>query len=100
VRAIPATDDMIAVIGDNRKLLVFAIDELPVMQRGQGVALQKYKDGGMADARSFVMAEGLSWAMGGATGRTRTENDLSFWKGARASAGRLPPTGFPRDNKF
>jgi topoisomerase-4 subunit A len=100
VRVIPAADDMVAVIGDNRKLLVFDLAELPVMGRGQGVALQRYKDGGLADARSFVMAEGLSWAMGGATARTRTESDLTFWKGARGSAGRLPPTGFPRDNKF
>ena len=100
LKALPPGDDMIAVIGDNRKLLVFAVDELPVMARGQGVALQKYKDGGLADARSFAMAEGLSWAMGGAGTRTRTEADLTFWKGARGSAGRLPPTGFPRDNKF
>ena len=100
LKALPPGDDMVAVIGDNRKLLVFAVDELPVMARGQGVALQKYKDGGLADARSFAMAEGLSWAMGGAGTRTRTEADLTFWKGARGSAGRLPPTGFPRDNKF
>ena len=91
---------MVAVIGENRKLLVFGLDELPTMGRGQGVTLQKYKDGGLSDARSFVMAEGLSWTMGGATARTRTESDLTFWKGARGSAGRLPPTGFPRDNKF
>jgi topoisomerase-4 subunit A len=100
VRAVAPGDDMVAVIGDNRKLLVFGLDELPVMGRGQGVALQRYKDGGLADARSFVMTEGLSWAMGGAGTRTRTEADLTFWKGARGSAGRLPPTGFPRDNKF
>ncbi len=100
VRPIPPGDDMVAVIGENRKLLVFALDDLPTMGRGQGVALQKYKDGGMADARTFVMTEGLSWAMGGTTARTRTESDLTFWKGARGSAGRLPPTGFPRDNKF
>jgi topoisomerase-4 subunit A len=100
VRSLGAGDDMVAVIGENRKLLVFSVDELPVMGRGQGVTLQKYKDGGLADARGFVMAEGLSWAMGGATARTRTESDLSFWKAARGSAGRLPPTGFPRDNKF
>ena len=100
LKALPPGDDMIAVIGDNRKLLVFALDELPVMARGQGVAMQKYKDGGLADARSFAMSEGLSWAMGGTTARTRTESDLTFWKGARGSAGRLPPTGFPRDNKF
>jgi topoisomerase-4 subunit A len=100
VRSLAASDDMVAVIGDNRKLLVFDLTDLPVMARGQGVTLQKYKDGGLADARGFVMAEGLSWAMGGASARTRTESDLSFWKGARGSAGRLPPTGFPRDNKF
>lgn len=100
VRVLAPDEDMIAVIGENRKLLVFGRDELPVMARGQGVALQKYKDGGLSDARGFVMAEGLSWAMGGTTARTRTESDLSFWKGARGSAGRLPPTGFPRDNRF
>ncbi len=100
VRAIPTGDDMIAAIGDNRKLLVFGVDELPTMGRGQGVTLQRYKNGGLADARSFIMAEGLSWAMGGAGTRTRTESDLSFWKSARGTAGRLPPTGFPRDNKF
>ena len=100
VRPIAPGEDMVAVIGENRKLLVFGIDELPVMGRGQGVALQKYKDGGLADVRGFAMAEGLSWAMGGTTARTRTESDLTFWKGSRGSAGRLPPTGFPRDNKF
>ncbi|MFZ4108975.1 MAG: DNA topoisomerase IV subunit A [Polymorphobacter sp.] len=100
VRVVAPGEDMVAFIGENRKLLVFGIDELPVMARGQGVALQKYKDGGLSDARGFVMAEGLSWAMGGASARTRTESDLSFWKGARGSAGRLPPTGFPRDNRF
>ncbi|NJC08086.1 topoisomerase-4 subunit A [Polymorphobacter fuscus] len=100
VRIIAPGDDMVAVIGQNRKLLVFDLADLPVMARGQGVALQKYKDGGMADARSFVMADGLSWPMGGAGNRTRTESDLSFWKGPRGTAGRLPPTGFPRDNRF
>jgi topoisomerase-4 subunit A len=100
VKPITPGDDMVAVIGDNRKLLVFGLDELPVMGRGQGVTLQRYKDGGLADARSFVMADGLSWAMGGSGSRTRTEADLTFWKAGRGTAGRLPPTGFPRDNKF
>ncbi|MEI6485602.1 MAG: DNA topoisomerase IV subunit A [Sphingomonadales bacterium] len=100
VRWIAPGDDMIAVIGENRKLLVFPLEELPQLRQGQGVALQKYKDGGMSDARSFVMAEGLSWPMGGGSGRTRTEADLAFWKGLRASAGRMPPNGFPRDNRF
>ncbi len=100
VHTLAASADMVAVIGDNRKLLVFDLADLPVMARGQGVTLQRFKDGGLSDARGFVMAEGLSWAMGGASARTRTESDLSFWKGARGSAGRLPPTGFPRDNRF
>jgi topoisomerase-4 subunit A len=100
VRAIAASDDAVAVIGDNRKLLVFGLDELPLLARGQGVALQKYKDGGMADVRPFVLADGLSWPMGGTSGRTRTEADLSFWRGPRAGAGRMAPTGFPRDNRF
>lgn len=100
IKPLTPGEDMIATIGDNRKLLVFPLTDLPTMARGQGVALQKFKDGGLADARSFVMAEGLSWPMGGSTARTRTEADLSFWQGNRASAGRLPPTGFPRSNKF
>jgi len=100
LRPLLPQEDMVAVIGDNRKLLVFGVDELPAMARGQGVTLQKYKDGGLSDARGFVMAEGLSWTMGGTSARTRTESDLGFWKGARGSAGRLPPTGFPRDNRF
>jgi topoisomerase-4 subunit A len=100
VRWIAPGDDMVAVIGENRKLLVFPLADLPFLQKGQGVALQKYKDGGMADVRTFVMADGLSWPMGGGSGRTRTEADLAFWKAARATAGRMPPNGFPRDNKF
>jgi topoisomerase-4 subunit A len=100
VHPVAPDEDMIATIGDNRKLLVFPLEDLPLMAKGQGVALQKFKDGGLADARTFIMADGLSWPMGGSTARTRTEADLSFWKAARASAGRLPPTGFPRNNKF
>ncbi len=100
VRAIPATDDAVATVGDNRKLLVFALADLPVMARGQGVTLQRFKDGGLADARTFVFAAGLSWKLGGESGRVRTESDLGFWRGPRGSAGRMPPTGFPRDNRF
>ncbi len=100
VRPIATADDAVATVGANRKLLVFGLADLPVMARGQGVALQKFKDGGLSDARSFVLADGLSWSMGGATARTRTESDLTFWRGPRGSAGRLPPTGFPRDNRF
>lgn len=100
VRPIAEEDDHVAVVGDNRKLIVFHLQEVPVMGRGQGVQLQRYRDGGMSDAVTFKLEEGLSWTMGGETGRTRTEKDIRMWKVARGAAGRLPPTGFPRDNKF
>jgi topoisomerase IV subunit A len=93
-------DEYVAVVGDNRKLVAFPLIELPEMAKGQGVTLQRYKDGGLADAVCFKMSEGLSWAMGGDSGRTRTENDMSLWRVARGAAGRLPPQGFPRNNKF
>jgi topoisomerase-4 subunit A len=100
VRPIPETDDYVAAIGDNRKMVVYPLTELPEMGRGQGVQLQRYRDGGLSDAKTFRFAEGLSWGMGGASGRTRTEADLSAWRTARGAAGRMPPVGFPRDNKF
>ena len=100
VRPIAAGDDHVAVVGDNRKLVVFNLEELPDMTRGQGVQLQRYRDGGMADARTFRLEEGLSWAMGGDSGRTRTEQEMWQWKVARGGAGRMPPQGFPRDNSF
>ena len=100
VREIPAEHDHVAVVGDNRKLAVFSLGEMPVMAKGQGVTLQRYRDGGMADATTFRMADGLSWKMGGESGRVRTESDMRLWKVARGAAGRLPPNGFPRDNKF
>ena len=100
VRRVPAAADYLAVIGDNRKMLVFPISEVPEMTRGQGVQLQRYRDGGLADAIAFRFEDGLSWPMGGETGRTRTEADLSPWRVARGAAGRMAPTGFPRDNRF
>jgi topoisomerase-4 subunit A len=87
----------VAVIGDNRKLLIFPVSQIPLMKKGQGVTLQKYKDGGLSDLKTFVLKDGLSWALGG---KTRTETDIKPWIGNRADAGRLPPTGFPRTNKF
>ncbi|MEL6510320.1 MAG: DNA topoisomerase IV subunit A [Pseudomonadota bacterium] len=90
--------DHVACVGENRKVLVFALDELPEMGRGKGVRLQKYKDGGLSDATTFTMEEGLSWL--DPAGRTRTETALAEWTGKRASAGRMAPRGFPRDNKF
>ncbi|WP_020399380.1 DNA topoisomerase IV subunit A [Kordiimonas gwangyangensis] len=92
--------DSVAVIGENRKLLVFDLEEVPTLARGQGVALQRYKDGGMADVTIFHKAEGLTWPMGGNSDRWRTEVDLAPWTGKRGNAGRLPPMGFPRSNKF
>jgi len=90
--------DHLAVVGDNRKLLIFALAELPEMGRGKGVRLQSYKDGGLSDLRSITLSEGLSWK--DPAGRTRLETDLAEWQGKRASAGRMAPRGFPRDNKF
>jgi topoisomerase-4 subunit A len=100
VRPIAAQDDYVAVIGDNRKMLVFPLAELAEMARGQGVQLQRYRDGGLADAITFRFADGLSWRMGGEAGRMRTEADLSAWRAARGAAGRMPPVGFPRTNRF
>ena len=94
----PVTGDSVAVVGENRKVLVFALEELPEMGRGKGVRLQKYKDGGLCDATTFNIAEGLSWR--DPAGRTRTETELAEWQGKRASSGRMAPRGFPRDNKF
>ncbi len=100
VRPVGADDDSVAVIGDNRKMLVFPIGEVAEMTRGQGVQLQRYRDGGLADAITLRFADGLSWRMGGEQGRTRTEADLTAWRAARGAAGRMAPTGFPRDNRF
>ena len=93
----PASGDTVAVIGDNRKLLVFDAAELPEMTRGRGVILQRYKDGGLSDAIFFERAAGLQWRSGA---RTRTKTDLRPWLGKRSQAGRLPPKGFPRNNRF
>lgn len=100
VREIAPEHDHVAVVGDNRKLVIFALEELPMLARGQGVTLQRYRDGGLSDATTLTLAEGLSWTMGGDSGRIRTEKDVMLWKVARGAAGRLPPNGFPRDNRF
>src|SRR6059058_481530 len=100
VRPVPEAADAVAVIGENRKMLVFPLAELPELARGQGVTLQRYRDGGLSDTVAFPLAEGLSWALGGESGRVRTESDLSSWRAARGAAGRMPPIGFPRTNRF
>src|SRR4051812_14022535 len=99
VRPLAPEEDYVAVIGENRKLIVFPREELPEMSRGQGVQLQRYRDGGLADAKGFAKEAGLSWPMGGEGGRVRTEN-MDPWRTARGAAGRMPPTGFPRSNRF
>lgn len=93
----PAEGDMVAVIGTNRKLVVFGIDELPEMKRGQGVILQKYRDAKLGDAKIFDSNEGLSWNLGA---KTRLEKEIMSWRAKRGSIGKIPPTGFPKNNKF
>jgi topoisomerase-4 subunit A len=97
---VPVADeaDHVAVVGENRKLLIFPLAQAPEMARGKGVRLQKYKDGGLSDVKAFLLAEGLSWQ--DSSGRTWTVADLGEWVGERAQAGRSPPKGFPRNNKF
>jgi topoisomerase-4 subunit A len=89
-----------AVIGENRKMLVFRLDELPELGRGSGVQLQRYRDGGLSDAISFAIGDGISWPLGGDSGRVRTESDLTPWRAIRGASGRIAPNGFPRNNKF
>ena len=90
--------DMVAAVGVNRKMIVFALDEVPEMARGRGVILQRFKEGGLADITIFESVKGLSWQAGG--GRTRTETDLAPWTAKRGGAGKPPPTGFPRPARF
>ena len=96
----PVEGDHVAIMGENRKLLVFALDQVPEMARGKGVRLQRYKDGGMSDARVFAMAEGLTWKDSAGRTFTVSKADLKDWIGNRAEAGRLPPKGFPKNNRF
>ena len=97
---VPAAGDHLATIGDNRKMLIFPLQQVPEMARGKGVRLQRYKDGGISDARVFKLSDGLTWR--DSAGRTFTVSraELKEWIANRAEAGRLPPKGFPRNNKF
>jgi topoisomerase-4 subunit A len=95
---VPEDATHIAAIGENRKMLIFRRDEVPDMARGKGVRLQRYKDGGLSDARAFRLRDGLNWT--DSSGRNFTVTDLKEWIGERAQAGRLPPKGFPLRNKF
>jgi topoisomerase-4 subunit A len=98
VRRVGTTADHIALVGENRRLVVIALAGVPVMSRGQGVQLQRYKDGGLGDVALFRLADGLSWAAG--EGRRRTERDLAPWLGGRGQVGRMVPTGFARSGRF
>ena len=94
------TGDTVAVIGDNRKMLLFPIDQVPEMARGRGVRLQKYKDGGLSDLATFDAKDGLTWKDSAGREFSATIKELAEWRGNRADAGRLPPKGFPKSNKF
>ena len=100
VLCVPAIGDYVAVIGHNRKLLTFPLAQIAVMTRGRGVRLQRYRDGGISDIKTFDSEEGLTWT--DASGRIfkRTLEEMQDWRGDRGQAGRLPPNGFPRTNKF
>ena len=95
-----AEGDQIAVIGENRKLLIFPLEQLSEMNRGRGVMLQRYKDGGISDVKVFKAEEGLTWIDSSGRSYQRSMDDLAEWLGERGQAGRLPPNGFPRSNKF
>jgi topoisomerase-4 subunit A len=95
---VPAEGDAAAFVGENRRLLIVDLAEIPEMTRGRGVILQRHRLGGLVDAKVFRLAEGLSWRQG--ENRIRTETDLTPWRGARGAAGRSVPQGFPRSNRF
>lgn len=97
---VPVSGDHLAVVGENRKLVVFPLTQIPEMTRGKGVRLQRYKDGGISDVKFFSIADGLTWADSAGRTFTKTKDELVEWQGDRASAGRLVPKGFPRSGKF
>ncbi len=97
---LPVIGDSVAIVGENRKLLVFALAEVPELTRGKGVRFQKYKDGGVIDVKTFAMADGLTWQDTADRQFTRSKDELAEWIGARASAGRMVPKGFPRTGRF
>jgi len=100
-RALAVVDgDLIASIGENRKMVIFPLDQVPEMGRGRGVRLQRYKDGGLSDLKTFKTDDGLTWIDTAGRVFSLTLKELADWRGNRADAGRLPPKGFPRTNKF
>ena len=97
---IPVVGDSVAIIGENRKMLVFPLTEVPELGRGKGVRLQRYKDGGVSDIRIFTLEQGLTWQDASGRSFTRGKLELLEWAGPRATAGRMVPKGFPRSGKF
>ena len=91
---------MVAAIGENRKMLVFPLEQVPEMPRGRGVRLQRYKDGGLSDLKTFKAADGLAWTDSAGRQFAPSLGELADWRGNRADAGRIAPKGFPRSNKF
>jgi len=96
----PIEGELVAAIGENRKMVIFALEQVPEMGRGSGVRLQRYKDGGLSDIRTFKAAEGLTWIDSADRTFTTPIKELADWRGDRAAAGRLAPKGFPKSNKF
>jgi topoisomerase-4 subunit A len=100
-RAIATVEgELVAVVGENRKMLIFPLEQVPEMARGRGVRLQRYKDGGLSDVTTFAAADGLTWIDPAGRVFTLASKDLADWRGNRADAGRLAPKGFPKINKF
>jgi len=97
---LPVTGDHVAVVGENRKLLLFPLAQIPEMGRGKGVRLQKYKDGGLSDLATFNLEEGFTWTDSAGRSHTRSMDELSEYRGDRAQAGRMVPKGFPRNGRF
>ncbi|MGY5802598.1 DNA topoisomerase IV subunit A [Rhizobium sp. LEGMi12c] len=97
---VPISGDHVAVVGENRKMVIFPLSQVPEMSRGKGVRLQKYKDGGISDIRCFVIADGLTWEDSAGRTFTKTKDELVEWLGDRAGAGRAVPKGFPRSGRF
>ena len=96
----PVEGELVASIGENRKMVLFPLEQVPDMARGRGVRLQRFKDGGLSDLKTFKAADGLTWIDSAGRSFTSTLKELADWRGNRADAGRLAPKGFPRSNKF
>jgi topoisomerase-4 subunit A len=94
---VPPGADAIAIVGTNRRMLIFTLDEVPTMTRGRGVILQRYREGRLADVAAFTLADGLSWRSGSGV---RTEVNLGLWTGKRGQIGQKVPRGFPASGRF